>query len=187
MQNPLWHPSDEAMAASNIAAFIEWLRAGGRHSPAGPAGVAAWAQAEPAAFARAISDFAGLDPALGYAENLARAATGRVVLLRPAGRREIAAAALSGPGLPARIAAMLKAGCSGMLPAQAADHLLWFDLRPDERLLWAGGLIDPWPLGALLAGATLILCDPAPADPQAAAAREGARLLRRPAAGPATR
>jgi hypothetical protein len=192
MQNPVWRPDDEAAATSTMTAFIEWRRATASHAPGGPAAIWAWAAAEPAEFAVAIGRFAGLDSGFGYAETLARAMTphGRIVLLGAGGRRCIGAAALRRGELPGCIAVMLKAGdCDAVtlkagncdaLARQAADHLLRLELRADQRLLWPGPLDDPWPLGALLAVGTLLLCETPPADPAGLAAAEGAVLLRRP-------
>lgn len=183
----VWRPSTEHEATSTLAAFIEWLRAAGLGPITGPAAVAAWAVAAPEAFADAVARFAGLRPGLGYAGNLARAMRwrGGIIVLGRTGRRHIGAAALRAGAVPARISAMLAAGDWPALVAQAADHLLWLDLRPDQPLLWPGPLNDSWPLGTVLAGATLILCETPPPDPQATAAELGAVLLRRPVAATA--
>ena len=59
-----WHPSDERTAASNLTAFVEWLRATGRRPLADPADVATWRLADPPGFAAAFQRFApGADPA----------------------------------------------------------------------------------------------------------------------------
>lgn len=174
-----WRPADEAAAAGNMAAFILWLAACRGRVATGAGWVEAWAAADPAAFAEAISGFAGIEPGLGYAHNLARSG-GRLVLRAAGGRWQAAAAVLAGDAMPDCIAAMLAAGGTAMLAGQAADHLLRLEVRADETVLWAGPVGDPWPLGALLAGATLVLCDPPPDDAEAVAAAEAARVIRRP-------
>lgn len=183
MQEPVaeraWRPRDEAEATGNRAAFLLFLAACRGVALDGPAALAGWAAAEPAAFEAAIRAFAGIGEAAGYVAALAGGG-GRLVLLEDGARREWAAADLAHAALPARLARLLAAGTPTMLAGQAADHLLRLDLRPDQAVLWAGGLEDPWPLGALLAGATLVLCDPAPREPEAVAAAQGAALLRRP-------
>ena len=166
MQKLSWYPSDEATATSTLAAFIEWRRADGGRELAGAAALWAWAAAEPAEFAAAIGRFAGLRPGLGYAGNLARAMgrRGEIVLIETGGARRIGASALLAGDVPQCIAAMLAAGSWAALCAHAADHLLRLEIRPDQRVAWRGPLDDPWPLGALLAGATLILGRAPPAD-----------------------
>ena len=59
--------------------------------------------------------------------------------------------------LPAPVDVMLAAMTTADLPALAASHLLDVETRPDTRLVWQGDPADPWPLGAWLAGATLVL------------------------------
>jgi hypothetical protein len=178
-----WRPADEAEAAGNMAAFIEWRRAVAGHRLDGPAAVRAWAAAEPAAFEAAVLRFAGVEPGIGHTEALARAIEGGAALLMIGAdpRRPIGAGDMRVGRVPPVVAAMLGAGGRAALAGQAADHLLRLDLRPDQRLLWPGPADGPWPLAALLAGATLLLCETPPADPGALAAAEGAALLRRPA------
>jgi hypothetical protein len=162
-----------------MTAFILWLGACRGVAADGPGWVESWAEAAPEAFSEAIRGFAGIASGAGYAQALAGSG-GRIVLISAAGRLERPAAALDSENMPSCIAAMLAAGRSEMLARQAAEHLLRLDIRPDERVLWPGGQEDPWPLGALLAGATLVLCEPPPYDPQAVAAAEGARVIRPP-------
>lgn len=177
-----WRPADEAAASGTMAAFIEWRRATMAHAPGGPADIWAWAADAPAEFATAITRFARLDGDLGYAGTLARAMgrRGAIELLGTRTRQRIDAAGLRAGDLPRCIAAMLKAGDSEALVRQAADHLLRLDVRPDQRLLWPGRLDESWPLGALLAGGTLLVCETPPADPEGLAAAEDAVVLRRP-------
>lgn len=165
-----------------MAAFIEWRRAAAAHAPGGPAEIWAWAAAAPAEFAAAIIRFAGLDGEPAYAGALARAMGRReaLVLIGPGARQHIGGPALLTGEVPGCIAAMLRTADAAALARQAADHLLRLELRPDQRVLWPGLLDDCWPLGALLAGATLLLCETPPADPDRLAAAEGAVLLRRP-------
>ena len=180
VKKPVWRPADEAAATSNMAAFIEWRRATAAHAPGGPAEIWAWAARAPEEFADALIRFAGLDSAQDYAGALAQAMgrRGAIVLLDP--RQRIDAAALLAGEVPACIAAMLKTADSAALAQQAADHLLRLELRPDQRVLWPGPPDQCWPLGALLAGGTLLLSDTPPTDPEGLAAAEGAVLLRRP-------
>ena len=63
-------------------------------------------------------------------------------------------------GSPASIAAMLKsAGWDGLMDS-LGQYLLVAELRPDDTLDWPGARDDPWPLGALLAGATVRVTAP---------------------------
>ncbi len=181
-QNAPWRPADEAQATSTMAAFIEWCRATATHAPGGPAAIWAWAAAAPAEFYEAIGRFAGLNADLGYAGGLARAMgrRGAIELIGAETRHRFDAAALLAGEVPECIGAMLKAGNCDALARQAADHLLRLELRPDQRALWPGPLADCWPLGALLAGGTLLLCETPPSDPEGLAVAEGAVLLRRP-------
>ncbi len=107
-----WRPASEAEAASNMAVFVEWLRAFGRLRDASPEKVRLWRQREPDTLLAAIAAFAAADPSdrallAALAEHLlvaetragdtlawsgdpdaswaraARAAGARVVLVRP--------------------------------------------------------------------------------------------------------
>jgi hypothetical protein len=78
---------------------------------------------------------------------------------------------------------MLAAGRLADVADLAASHLLWADTRPDNRLLWTGDPADPWPYGAWIAGATLVLAKDG--DLAAIAVEEMAKLLTHPpASGP---
>lgn len=162
-----WRPDGEREAAGNPAAFRLWLAACHGLDLPEPGGLARWAAGQPEAFGAALCAFAGIAPGLGLAAALARA-PGRLLRCGPAGCHPLAPSGLAADAPPGALAALL------------ADHLLALDLRPDDVLLWPGPPGDPWPLGALFAGATLLLCDTPPPDPAGAAAAHGARLLRRP-------
>jgi hypothetical protein len=182
-----WHPPDEATAASTLAVFVEWLRATARLPDANPDAIRQWAARDEAAFAAAIAAFAGLDPAAGNAANRLRYAGPReaLVLRRGGVRQSWSRDALrqGAPPLPADLAGALGSGTWHDLLASAAFHLLHANTRPDDRLLWAGDPTDPWPLGALICGAAIILTD-APADTlPAVAAEERATILRPPPSG----
>ncbi len=56
-----WRPSSEAEATSNLAVFVEWLRATGRRPAANPTDLRCWWAAEPAALLRAVAVFAAVD------------------------------------------------------------------------------------------------------------------------------
>ncbi len=55
----MWRPGGEAEATSNMAVFVEWLRATGRRPLASPDDVRLWRQREPDACLAAVADFAG--------------------------------------------------------------------------------------------------------------------------------
>ncbi|MBU6497897.1 MAG: hypothetical protein KGJ41_12095 [Rhodospirillales bacterium] len=149
-----WHPPDEATAASNLMVFIEWLRASGLLPEADPAEVAAWRARAPDAFAAAIAGFAGLDTQ-GSVRDAVRRAGGTLVLHRGGRRRVWRAGAM-----PPDIAMSLELPGWDVVLELVADHLLRAETRPDHRLLWDADQTDPWPLAALLVGATVILAEP---------------------------
>jgi hypothetical protein len=169
----MWHPTDEATAAGNLAVFVEWCRATGRQPDASPARVRHWALADPDAFYDAVGEMAGLCRERGVARNLLRnaGADEALVLLARSGRLAWSRDQLRAD-LPSGLAATLQSLRWQDFLAVVADHLLAMQTRPSDRLLWTGNPDDPWPLGALLTGATVILCG----DPQLAA-REGATLV----------
>jgi acetoacetyl-CoA synthetase len=182
-----WHPYDEAEAAGTKAAFIEWLRATRRLETADPAAIEAWPSRDPAGFATAIADFAGLDATLPPARNLFAPQGPReaLVLYRPGiGRQSWSRDALRAglPALPSDIAALLAGLGWAELVRIVAYHLLVAGTRPDDRLLWGGTVTDALPYGALLLGATVILVDDPSADRSALGTAERARLLRPPPA-----
>jgi hypothetical protein len=184
MSGILWRPADEAGAVATISVFLEWLRAVRHIVLPGPEAVPAWAAAEPAAFAAALADFAGLAPARGWRGNLLRHAPKADALVLGAAtdepRRWTRAALCRGKNLPPPLAAVLEGGSWSALLRLAASHLLVAETRPDDRLLWLGDPADPWPYGAWLAGARLVL--PGDGDPAAIAALTGAMAV---AAAPA--
>ncbi len=53
----MWHPNDGHEAASDMAAFIEWLRATSGKNGVNPAFLREWQAAEPEAFAIMLSKF----------------------------------------------------------------------------------------------------------------------------------
>jgi hypothetical protein len=182
-----WHPYDEAEAAGSKAAFIEWLRAARRLETADPVAIDAWPSRDPAGFASAIADFAGLDASLPPARNLLAPQGPREALVlyrRGIGRQSWSRDALRAgvPALPSDIAALLAALDWSELVRIVAYHLLVAGTRPDDRLLWDGGVTDALPYGALLLGATVILADDPSADCATLSGREGARLFRPPPA-----
>jgi hypothetical protein len=111
-------------------------------------------------------------------DNLLRGGEGReaLVLAGPdAARRAWSRGVLRAEGLPSPVAgAIAKLDWLGLLRL-AAGHLFGRDTRPDDRLLWPGDPADPWPYGAWLVGAAVIL--PGGGDPAAITAQEGATIL----------
>jgi hypothetical protein len=67
------------------------------------------------------------------------------------------AALLDADKLPEPTETMLATLAQADLPLLAASHLLDADTRPDTLLLWDGDPDEPWPLGAWLVGATVLL------------------------------
>jgi hypothetical protein len=55
----MWHPKDEAEACSDLAAFLEWMRATRLQHDLTPAALQAWYAANPAAFSAAFAAFSG--------------------------------------------------------------------------------------------------------------------------------
>jgi hypothetical protein len=56
----MWHPVSEAEACSDMAAFIEWLRATRGMQTLDPAALHAWREAEPAQYTAAFAEFEAL-------------------------------------------------------------------------------------------------------------------------------
>jgi hypothetical protein len=183
MNPPRWFPADEAEATSNRTCLVEWLRATRGWQDASPDWVRNWQQTDPQSYLAAVGDFAGLRPELGWLGNLLRRQhRADLVLLRGERRTVWSGAALRAAPmrcLPAALAARLAAAAWPELLALAAATLIEADLRSADRVLWAGEPADPWSLGGLLAGATVILPLDDAADYAALAAAEGARLTRR--------
>jgi len=177
-----WRPASEAEAVSAQAVFIAWLHTLHGIALDGPAGLAAWRRDAPAAFAAAISEFASLP--LPWREGtgggghldvrgaLLRGQGNRTALLvlGATERRSYSRAELwHATTLPEPIETMLAALTLADLPALAASHLLDAGTCPDTRLFWAGEPTQPWPLGAWLVGATVVLGEIADAAPVRAA------------------
>lgn len=174
MPEAIWRPVSEAEAVGARAVVIEWLRAVHGIVLDGPAALAAWRHDRPAAFAAAISRFAGLDP-------LPRGGDGaeqvRAALLRGSDEREalviggrvwFRAELRDATPVPEPVAIMASSLQPADLPALVASHLLDAGTCPDTRLHWAGDPAEPWPLGAWLLGATLVLGEAAGAAMRAA-------------------
>jgi hypothetical protein len=171
----LWRPTDEASAGSTLAVLIEWLRATGRRDGATPEDVRNWRRTEGRQFLAALADFAGLDAAREVQANLLRFRGNRVALVAslPDGRRHTwtREALRSGQELPCRISTFLAHGSRQDLHALAECHLLASDTRPDDRIQWLGDAADPWPLGAWIVGAAVVLGGPAEPGARVFAAR----------------
>lgn len=184
MPDKLWRPASEAEAVGTPAVFIEWLRAVHGVALNGPAGLARWRRDEPARSAAAIAEFAGVDALADTAAGGSAAV--RTALLQGCGAR--AALIVVAPDhtsrtwrraellrlgeLPQPAQTMIARLAPADLPALAASHLLAADTKPDSRLFWSGAPDDPWPLGAWLVDATVIL--PASAEAAIHAAEFGA-------------
>ena len=61
-ESGLWRPASEAEAASNMAVFVEWLRATGRRPETSPDDVRAWWTAAPDTLLATIAAFAAVHP-----------------------------------------------------------------------------------------------------------------------------
>ncbi len=163
MKSDAWLPTDERMAASGLAVFVEWLRASGRMVGAEPASVLHWARARGEDFDAAMMAFMGWE-AGGPRIAACRGGREAVVVHRGGERR-----AWTYDRVPGEIADSLGlADAVGL----AVFHVLERDVHPDDRVVWTGASDDPLPLGALYVGATVIFAD----DPRVVAA-EGARVL----------
>ena len=163
MKSDAWLPTDERVAASGLAVFVEWLRAGGRMVGAEPASVLDWARVRGAGFDAAMMAF------MGWEKTGPRIADWRgsreAVVVYRGGKRQ----AWTYDRVPHEVVESLgRADAAGL----AAFHLLERDVHPDDRVLWTGASDDPLPLGALYIGATVIFAD----NPGVATA-EGARIL----------
>jgi hypothetical protein len=180
MPQTTWRPASEAEAVSTPAVFLEWLRAVRGVALDGVAALAAWRREAPAAFDAAMSDFVGLPCDAGVCAALLRGLGPRtaLVLFEAGGDSQnlTRAELLASDTLPEPVEKMLAALTPADLPALAASHLLDADTRPDTRLLWAGDPADPWPLGAWLVGAALLLA--VSGDPQDVADAVDATVVR---------
>ena len=159
-----WRPPDDRCAASNIAAFIEWLHALGLHPKEDPAGLCRWAENEPAAFTGPLLRFIGAREGDSLAD-LATRWTGTrpaIVEFGPP-RRCWTRDALRGPA-GTRWRSRMSPVKGAALADLAAAHLLGGEIKPDDRLLWLGSSGDVWPLGALIVGATVVLAAGAPLE-----------------------
>jgi len=157
--------------AGNTALFLEWLRACRDQTLPGAAALAAWRREAPAAFAAALAEFAGLDPGLGWRANLlCFGGLREALVIRRDGTRRVWTRddLRAARDLPAPVASILARTDPEGLLALAASHLLDAETRPDDRLLWTGDAADPWPYGAWLVGATVILGSPGDAAAEAA-------------------
>jgi hypothetical protein len=135
------HPATETESVATRTVFVEWLRAVRGVSLSDATELPAWRHGQPDAFAAALAGFAGLDPGRGYGGNLLHACRPRDALVQP---------------VPQAIIPALRGDWAGLI-ALTADHLLVADTRPDDRLQWPGDPADPWPYGAWLVGAVVVL------------------------------
>jgi hypothetical protein len=184
MNPPRWFPASEADATTNLAYLVEWLRATRGWENASPDLVRTWQQTDPSTFRAAVGAFAGLRPELGWQGNLLHGDGQEALVLWRNGQRtawsRAALRATSAHCLPPALAARLAAATWPELLALAAATLIDADTRPADRLLWQGDPADPWSLGGLLAGATVILPLDAAPDYAGLAIAERAGLVRRP-------
>ena len=127
MSKPRWRPASAREATSNAAAFIEFARATGA-ADLTPAEIQPFKAENPAEFRALLAALAGLDPTADLATQLA----------------------------PYKSNAAMRASWDGLLES-FAHYLLVEELRPDDTLIWTGAPDDPYPLGALLIGAHILL------------------------------
>jgi hypothetical protein len=155
-----WRPADEAEATATLTGFVEWLRATGRRPDATPRIVRGWAAQDRRAFHAATATFAGLAATTGLLDALppgdrpaliARHADGRLGRWSRDALRQRA-------DLPPTLLAAIAAAD---VPSLAASHLLGHETRPDDCLHWLGDPADPWPFGAWIVGACVLV---GPAD-----------------------
>jgi hypothetical protein len=167
MSRTFWRPANEAESVGGMAVFVEWLRATGRMTGATPKAVRHWRDADRGAMRGAIAAFAGLDEADGVRASLLRHDGRRVALMArdAAGeqRRWTYADLRSAGDLPPAVATMLAGLTWPALMDLAADHLLFAGTRPDDTVRWTGDPAAPWPYGAWIVGATVLLAAPAQA------------------------
>jgi hypothetical protein len=156
-----WRPADEAEAVGGMAVFVEWLRATGRMPAASPAAVQNLRSTDPPAFRAAVAAFAGLDAAGGVRAALLRHRGPRPALVTEdsAGRTRTWSRddVQADRALPPCVATALAGVTWPELVDLAATHLLDAGTRPGDRVVWTGDPSDPWPYGAWIAGATVVL------------------------------
>jgi len=178
----LYVPNREQVATTNAWAFLHWLRIVRGIDLIGWAELQHFSTVNATEFADALAGFAGLSE---EPLPLARHAGARDALVLRRGDASRVAfsrdALLSRcPDLPDPIAPPLaRRWPKALLVRPLAELLLFADLRPDDRLLVAGGATWPW-LAALTLGTTVILAPPAPLLP--AVAQEAATVLIAPGA-----
>lgn len=178
----LYVPHRERIATTNAWAFLHWLRTTRSTDLSGWVELQRFSATTPDDFGNALATFAGLSE---EPKPLARHADSREALILRRGDASRVAfsrdALLSPcPELPDPIAAPLaRRWPLALLVRPLAELLLFADLRPDDRVLVAGGATWPW-LAALTLGTTVILAPPAPL--LAAAAQEAATVLIAPGA-----
>ncbi len=131
---------------------------------ADPDDVRQWLSRTPEAGLAAVQNFAGLEPALGWAGNLRRRTGPREALVRIDAdgiRRAWSFDAIRLDETLWHAAAGRHAyGTYQSLLRVTADHLLFAETRPADTLTWRGDPDDPWPWGALAVGARLVLLEP---------------------------
>lgn len=178
----LYAADRERVATTNAWAFLHWLRIARGINLAGWAELQRFSAANYADFADVIASFAGLpEEPLRLARHdgardaliFRRSDTSRLVLSRDA-------LLLPCPDLPDPITVPLaRRWPKALLVRPLAELLLFADLRPDDRVLVAGGAAWPW-FAALTQGTTVILAPPEPL--LAAVAEEASTVLVAPAA-----
>ena len=137
MSQVIWRPANEAEATSNLTAVIEFARARGGSETLSPACISRLRAENSAEFQNLLAAFCDLHPS------------------RPLPPDRFTR--VEGPGAAARIAAMLKHADWPTLLASLAAYLIDAEIRPDDQVVWTDPSDNPWPLGALAAGARLLL------------------------------
>lgn len=173
----LYVPHREQVATTNVWAFLRWLRIMRGIDLIGWAELQHFSAVTPMDFADALFSFAGLSEGPMTLVRHAGAREALVLRRRDASRVAFSRDALLSPcpDLPDPIAAPLaRRWPKALLVRPLAELLLFADLRPDDRVLVAGGATWPW-LAALILGATVLLAPPAPLLP--AVAQEAATVL----------
>jgi len=182
LSETLYVPHREQVATTNAWAFLHWLRIMRGIDLTGWAELQRFSTANPTDFADALASFAGLSEEPMPLARHAGAREALVLRRRDASRIAFSRDALLSPcpDLPAPIAAPLaRRWHKALLVRPLAELLLFADLRPDDRVLVAGGAAWPW-LAALILGTTVILAQPASLLP--AVAQEAATVLIAPGA-----